>query len=282
MSITNSKIYYINTENKLSGTSSRFSYSIPIPVGSEFDRCVVLQCAVPISFYLVQDGFNQFLLTETIKGTVNTTVITIPPGNYDYVTFANIITTLLNKASSLAYTVTFLEAQLKYSFSTTNDAGEQITFTFNSHLSQQFGFDKHSVNNFPILGNDSLVSANLLNFATEGTIFIHSDITNELTDVLQEIYTTSTNSIISYQLTTSIDAYSKKLRTTGSNVFNFYITNEEDEELRLQGQDCLITLLLYKSDNFTEMFRKFVSWSIQSQDEKNNKYNKQNMEVRNI
>ena len=133
-----------------------------------------------------------------------------------------------------------------------------------------------------MLGNDTVVSTNLLDFSTESTIFIHSDMTNELNDVLQEIYTTNVGSIISYQLTTSIDAYSKSLKATSSSVFNFYITNEENEELLLQGNDCLITLLLYKSDNFTDMFRKFLSWSVQTDEEKKNKYSITNLNVRNL
>lgn len=283
MSIQSSRIYYINTENRLSGSTSNFQYNVQIPPNSGFDRCVVLQASVPISFYLIQDGYNTFLLRETSAANPhNDVTITIPPGNYTKDSLPAVVTPLLDTASQnqYKYTFSYQDAQQKYVYSVNNDAAVSVGFIFNSHLSQQFGFDKNSINMFPAAADAELSSTNVLNFAVEGTIFIHSNITNELTDVLQEVYTTTTNTIVQYQLSTNIDAYSKQLRSTGSNVFQFYITNEEDEELILQGQDCLITLLLYKSDNFTDLFRKFVNWSVQSDDEKKNLYSKPNMDIR--
>jgi uncharacterized protein YjgD (DUF1641 family) len=81
-------------------------------------------------------------------------------------------------------------------------------------------------------------------------------------DVLQEVYASSNNLIINYQLTTGLDACSKTLKSTNADSFHFYLTNEENEEIIIQGSDVLITLLLYKSDDFTDMFKKFVKWSV--------------------
>ena len=181
MSITSSKIYYINTENKVSGTNSRFAYKIPIPVGSQFDRCVVLQASVPVSFYLIQDGFNSFILTEIVKGVTHTQVITVAPGNYTSTSFAVLLSSILTKASGFGYSynVVYQKAQIKYLYYVNNNPGDQISFQFNSHLSQQCGFNKISTINFPMLGNDAVLSTNLLDFSTESTIYIHSDMTNE-------------------------------------------------------------------------------------------------------
>ena len=69
------RIYYINTLNKLEGANENFSYTLGIPEHQLYNRVVVLSASVPNSFYLIQDDFNTFILSE--NGT--DTVITITP-----------------------------------------------------------------------------------------------------------------------------------------------------------------------------------------------------------
>lgn len=263
MSISNSRIYYINTEYKTTGSNSRFSYQIQIPQHADFDRVCVLQASIPLSFYLVQNGTNTFILSEL---GVNTT-ITVPYGNYNYQTFMTAIIALLNEATSQGwvYTMTFSSLTAKYTINVSGNSG-QPTLTFSSHLSKQFGFEKNSSNTF---SENSLVSVNTVNFIPESTIYIHSDIIEDENDILQEVY--SNNSVpysqVVYQLSTNVEAYSKKLRTSTADNFNFYLTNEEDEELLVNGQDVLITLLLYKKDDFTDIFKNFISWTVQKSED---------------
>jgi hypothetical protein len=253
----NSRIYYINSENKESGTNSRFNYRIQIPDNSGFNRVCVLQASIPASFYLVQDGYNTFTVTEGIA----TRTITIDAGNYNISTFPTAVLALLN-TGTFVYTMTISTRTAKFTYGVTGNSGVQPVFTFDSHLSQQFGFDKVSVNTF---AGDALTSVNVVNFIPEGTIYIHSNIVSDETDVLQEIYSNNTVpfSNITYQLSTSPDTYSKRLSTTHSNTFEFAIRDEEDDELLMNGQNLLITLLLYKKDDFTSYFKRFIQWTIQ-------------------
>ena len=101
MSILNSRIYYINTENKASGTNSNFTYNIKMPVDSDFDSVCVLQASIPLSFYLVQDGVNTFTLRETFNGSTWNRTVTIPIGNYNYQTFQQTILNLLHSNGPL-------------------------------------------------------------------------------------------------------------------------------------------------------------------------------------
>ena len=271
MSILSQKIYFINTVNKLEGRNGDFKYEINIPQTENFDRVCVLQASIPLSFYLVQDGVNTFILRESINGNNFDRTITIPIGNYNYQTFQETIINLLNSNSptGLTYSCTYSKPQAKFTWSAVvRPPPLYIAYTgtfsliFNSHISQQFGFDKVSTNTSV---NQSLTSENTVNFIPESTIYIHSDISDSDTDILQEVYSNNTvpYSQVTYQLTTNVEAYSKKLKTDRQNAFRFYITNEEGDILNTNGQRVLLTLLIYKKDNFTSYFREFISWFVQ-------------------
>jgi hypothetical protein len=249
-----SRIYYINTENRLSGNHSNFTYKLQIPANSEFNRVCVLQASIPVSFYLIQDGYNTFTVQENVAR-----IITIPAGNYNAQNFIPVLVNLLNTGTFI-YSATLDYKTAKYTFTvSSNDL--QPSFIFSSHLSQQLGFNKNSTNTF---SGDTLKSINTLNFIPEGTIYIHSDLVDDETDVLQEVYANNTipfsNCI--YQLKTDVNTYSKKLRTNASNVFRFYLCNEEDNELNLNGQNLLITIMLFKKDDFTDIFKKYIKYIV--------------------
>ena len=261
MSIGNGEIYYVNSEYKSSGTDSNFKYEINIPQNENYDRVCVLQASIPMSFYLVRDGMNSFTMVEF--GIEK--VVSIPIGNYNYQTFQTAALSAMNDAATTGwvYSVSFSSSTGKYTWKVTGNSG-QPSFIFDGHLSQQFGFNQISTNVFT---SDVLVSTNSVNFIPEPTIYIHSDICVGKTDILQEIYSnnTMTFSQIIYQLKTSVDAYAKKLRTTGNNTFTFFITDADNHELNTNGQKILLTILLYKKDDFSDVFKKYISWAVQKQ-----------------
>lgn len=259
MSITNGKIFYINSQYRETGSNSNFNYLLNIPQTERYDRVCVLQASIPLSFYLVREGINTFSLKEAGAAKV----ITVPAGNYNYQKFQVMITTLLNANATAGwvYSVTFNVSTGKYQFSVTGNTVQPI-LTFNNYLSQQFGFDKVSVNTF---SGNSIKSKNSVNFIPESTIYIHSDLCNEDTDILQEIYAnnTATFAQVTYQLSVPVDVYSKKLRTTNTNMFHFWITDEDNNELDTNGQNILLTILLYKKDEFSDRVINFISYIMQ-------------------
>jgi hypothetical protein len=266
MPISNSRIFYINSEFKTVGTNSNFSYEIKIPLSEGYDRVCVLQASIPLSFYLVQNGVNTFQLNEIPdSGIPILTTFTIPEGNYNYSNFMTVVTGLLNADTASRhnwiYAMAFDKLTGKYVYTVNGSSITGIELIFTSHLSQQFGFDKHSTNAFT---GTLLTSTNTINFVPESTIYVHSDICVSDNDILQEIYSNNTipYSQITYQLSTDIDAYSKPLRTAHADSFSFYITDEEGDELITNGQNVLFTLLLYKRDEFSSDFRKFASWIV--------------------
>lgn len=248
--------FIINSTNRLSGTDGNFSYELPIESSADYDSVVLLGCSIPKSYYIVQEGLNTFTIQEGLLfGTV-----TVPAGNYSYLSWIAIVTPLMNLASpnGWIYNITFPD------ISKTANTG-LFTYTVSGNTSQpsiittvnvyeQLGFARNSTNVFI---NNSLTSTSVINFTPETTLFICSDIAgNKADNVLQEIYDQNTLpfSYIVYQ-NTNFEAYSKALMNKGSRSFNFNITNENKQSMNLNGRNCLITLCLYRKENINDILR---------------------------
>jgi hypothetical protein len=264
-----SKLVYINSEQRQAGSSSNFSFQMTIPQGV-FDRVCVLQASIPQSYYIIENGINTFILREL---GVDTT-ITIPAGNYNVFSMATAVSTLLTTASlnlwiyKMTYPNSFTESNTgKYEFSVTGNGVNQPSLKFTNEVHEQFGFE---LNKYYPFVSGGLKSSNVVSFVPETRLFIHSDIGINYDDgdtILQEIYGNNVMplSVVSYQLTTDVSAYSKRIRSGLNNIYHFWVTNKNDDQIDLNGQDILITLLLYKRDNFTEVFKNFIQLQLLKQ-----------------
>lgn len=273
-----SKLFYINSELRSSGTSDNFTYSLSIPDNQKFDRVCVLQASIPQSYYIVASNSNTFTLIELGVPTT----ITIPIGNYNVNNFALVITTLLNSSSpnlwtyQMVYPLSVNNSNMgKFNFTVTGSGGSQPSLFFATEVHEQFGFNLNTTNTFV---GGILTSSNVVSFVPETRIFIHSDLGINFDDgdsVLQEIYGNNSIplSMMSYQLTTDPSAYSKKIRSGNDNFYRFWITDKNDTPIQLNGQDIMITLLAYRKDNFSELFRTYVQHQILSNDVASNSSN---------
>ncbi len=266
--VLNRRIYTVNTIDRLSGTSENFAYQLPIPHDSGFDRVVVLNVSIPVSFYLIQEGINTFHIRE---GGVDR-LITLPPGNYSAKVFILTLVPLLNTGAPAGWIYSMslpnqnLEAGTgKFTYTVTGNATQPIIICTNQ-VNEQLGFAMNSLNNFV---GGKLISSTVLNFGSESTLFLHSDIaTNGDSDILQEIYTANSIpfSFITYQCTAP-DLYSKELNTNQSDKFHFTLTNEKNQILNLHGVDMQITLALYKSDRTNELIERYIRYKVHSEPE---------------
>lgn len=256
-----SKMFYINGASRLTGTNSNFTHSIQIPSNSEFDRVVILQLCVPASMYVVPANYNTFVLTE---GSTSIT-IAIPPGNYNANSFLIVLKDLLNHSSpnGLTYNITYpnsFNSANTGKFTYTVTGSSTVSFTFSTNLYEQFGFYDNSVNTF-VAG--ALVSANVIKFYQQDCIFIHSDIcSNSEQAILQECYFNNTNLSNMTYMCPDPQAYSKKLNTNKANVYTFSITDEIGREIDLNGLNWGATLLLFKRDDFTEVFKTYMKYNL--------------------
>lgn len=263
--ITKRKFFYINSRNRISGTDSNFSYNLEMNKNEEYDHAVVLQCSIPKSYYLIETGYNTFILKE---GIVETTV-TVPVGNYNRDSFKTLVQTLLNTASPnlWTYTVTYPNTRNasdtgKFTFTVSGNGGSQPQLIFTDACFEVLGFDENSTNTFVA---DSLTSSNVIKLQSEDTLYIHSDlISNGEDNILQEIYANGdpSYSSINYQCT-AIEAYGKVISTKGSNIYNFYLTNEDDQAIDLNGLNLNITLLLYKQNDIYDLMKLYLKYLIE-------------------
>jgi hypothetical protein len=260
--IESSRIFYVNGAYRETGTSANFTYSFNIPDNEKYDRCVVLQASIPLSYYLIQNGYNTFTLNEGVQSVT----ITIPQGNYSISSFMSVLASLLNTASpnGFIYAMStpnqYTSASTgRYTFTVSNNSGIQPAFIFTSYMTEVFGFNLNSTNNFI---SNTLVT-NVLNFIPENGLYLHSDMVIGDSDILQEIYSNNTVpfSIITYSCA-NIESYSKPLATTDTNSFRFTLTNELDQIMELNNQNMLLTVMLYKKNNVDSIFKRFIEYSL--------------------
>lgn len=253
------RIYYINSNNRISGTHSNMLYKLDLHDLNP-DRVAVLACNIPKSYYLIQDGSNTFTLDEN----GNQATITITPSNYSRTTLLNVVKTALNASSPLGYTydisvpATSIGDTGFYTFTVTGNAGIQPDFIFGSNnLHETLGFEADTTYSFV---GDTLTSVDVIKLQKEDTIYIRSNMcTNGMDNILQEIYSTSNSdfsNIVYYN--PDVQMYSKKLTSNNDNIFNFYLTNENGEPMDLNGQNWQMTLIVYKNDDrFYRLFKEF-------------------------
>lgn len=252
-------LFYVNSNDRISGTSSDFMYSLQFDNTKSYDRVGVLQCSIPVSYYLIEQGQNTFIL---IEGTHNITII-VPPGNYNRkslsVTLASILTS--SSVSGWTYTCTYPSTgttvdQGLYNYGVSGNSS-QPSFKFGIYCYEALGFNENSTNVFV---SNSLNSTNVIKLTPQDQLFLHSDIgQNKNDDILQDIYASGTSnySTILFQ-NFDVEAYSKTLVSITNSVFRFYLTDANDNVINLNGQNLCITLILYKKNTTWDIINRFI------------------------
>lgn len=241
-----SRTLYINSKNRTHGDSTDFSVQLDLPREIEFDRVVCLAASIPKSFYLIGHD-SIFYLNEGILQAA----ITMPRGNYSLSAFKSTVISLLNAHSPNNWTY-----NVSYPARSSTDTGKlrytvsgntsQPSLQFTEKLYEQFGFDKNSTNQFTL---GTLDSTNVINLQKESTLYIHSDMCDSGNDnILASVYANDSTDFgsITYKYQ---DAHveSKKLVSNKSNTFRFYLTDEDEVPINLNGQNWVMTLLFFKS-----------------------------------
>ena len=272
------RFFYLTSGNLLNESTNTFQAVIQLPDYQDFDRISLTQASIPISYYVVQQGFNTFNLIEGNS----TILITLVPANYNALSFATIVSGLMTAASlnSLTYTITYPSSFTapqtgKFTY-TVNSSGISVSMAYpqKSSISAQFGFNTGSTVSFIRgSGSSTLVSANVINFIPENTLLIHSNLVqDEYTDVLQEIY--SFNSA-PFQNLTFLNpdplAYSKRLSSNKLQSVTFSITDEFSNPVYLNGLDMVLTIMIYKDSDYYAKSEKFMKHELRKEIEAANK-----------
>ena len=258
-----SKIFYVNSLYRLSGTTGSFSFKLNIPAGTNFDRVCVLQANVPISYYMVPEGSNSFVLKE---GEITAT-ITVPVGNYNVNSFNTILTGLLNTTSpngwtySMTFPTSFSQPSTgKYTYNVSGNGTTQPQFIITDSLFELLGFGENTTVTFV---DNTLTSERVVKFIPEDSLYLHSDIVDDENSILQELF--HDNSVPFGNATyvcPDVQGYSKKMKTNQSNVYTFSLCDEHGHQLNLNGIQMLFTLILFRRETFPEMIRSYMKYNL--------------------
>ena len=256
--IADKQIFYIDSNDRTSGTNGSFTYEMNI-LGT-YDYAVILQASIPKSYYLIQQGMNTFTLD---KNGMQATV-TIPIGNYDRSSFQSQLQQSLNNASlnGFAYTVSIPNLSVtadtgKYTFSVANNGGVQPQFIIGNYMFEQLGLEANTTYSF---STNQLESANVVKFQLEDTVYINSDlIGNKEDNVLQEVFALASQDYGNILwVCPDIEAFSKPIINGTGSIYKFWITDENGVPLDLNGQNVVFTLMLYKKENVYSVLRNLV------------------------
>lgn len=262
--IERKKIFYVNSANRNNGTDSDFTYVFDLLSSDIYDKVTVLQMIIPKSYYLIQEGYNTFTLVEN---GVNI-IITIPVGNYNRRSFQSVVQNILTSSSlnNWIYTISYSNSQTqtdngKYTYNVSGNSS-QPQFIFNTNLYEPMGFNKNSTNVF--VGNN-LVSTNVIKLQAEDTLYLHSDVcTNGNDSVLQEIFaSTGEASYANIHFENyAVESYAKNLVSNHKNIYRFYLTDENDQPINLNGQNFQFTIMFYKENNIYKLIKEFLKFEI--------------------
>lgn len=237
-------LVYVNSSFRTQGNSHDFiiDLSQQISPNNDFDSICLLNFTCPKSYYLIDEQNDTFTVTE---GIINT-VITVPSGNYDFISLRAVLQTLL-QACTFTYAVVANQVSGKYQFTVSNNTSQPI-FTFTTDSPHKvIGFDIGTYN----FSADTLTGPNIVNFQRTNTIELCSDIVKK--SIFASIIQNSPDfSNITYtEFNASLS--SQSLIKNNVNSVRFYLLDgNTGKPLLLNGLNFSFTFCIYKKNNYYE------------------------------
>lgn len=257
------RIYYVDSANRTSGTSTDFTITLPVPTDAPWDKVTLLECSIPQTYFLVVAPSNTMLLQEGAKYAS----VAIPPGNYSIESFAIVAGNALTASSPNGYTYAATWAAGDTSafngiLTYTSTAGlPAFIFPPESNLHEQFGFASASTNAFTLVsGVPTLVGTQISNFTNDSVIYVHLDACSTgYDDTLEAVYQQNTT-VLSYLFYQSTEAelHAKDLTTNRNNGFGFRLTDSTGTVIDLGGNDWNCTLLCFQENKFTDRIESLI------------------------
>lgn len=265
--IKTSQTIHINSKFRTHGTDDDFEYQIILNNSNQYTHVAVLSISIPKSYYLVPDGENTFVVLD--DGDYN--IVTIPPGNYTITSFLYVLNQLFQNGPGHLqhYSVTFPDSRTqaqtgKMSFHHVNSQHESSFIFGDNHLPEVMGFERGSTNNFILEQTHSyLVSTNICNFQRESTLFLHSNVAdNQQDDILLELFASGNADLsnINFENQGNLEEHSKLITSSQNNSYRFYLTDEYNKPINLNGINMLITLCFYQKEDISRLVRGYIKY----------------------
>lgn len=272
-SIYNRTKNYINSDYRISGSSSNFTYQIVIPNDQTYayDRVCVMNLRIPKSYYLINSTNNRFILNQ--NGVSTDVYMTV--GNYTINAFLIELKLRMDAVNgAYTYTVAIPNSATepdtgKIEFYSNNVLPSSLTFVVDnvnnpnssSKLADIMGFD---VGTTGIFSNTiTLYSTSVYHFHGYDTLFLKSNICSNHDNIMNnpillDINTSEGFFTDIYFTCPDIDGYSRELNTIDSGLYTFTLTDIEDNVIDLNGKEIVFSLVFYKFDNTNELTRELT------------------------
>ena len=238
-------IVYVNSVNRVRGTSSSFQVNLSSQIRSpnDYDSCALLAFTCPKSYYLFTSSNNEFIVTES----KTTTSLTIPVGNYSINTLVTALNTLL---STLNWTYTISQTNInttgKLTFTVSGNS-EQPIFDFSGSNSPyaQLGFDQTSYQ----FSSDTLTCVNVINLQLTNTVQLMTDMVekNLLATIIPD--NTDFSTIVFNEQNPSFVA--KRMVRSNVQSANFYLMDGNTGKIiDLNGLNFSFKFAIYKKNTY--------------------------------
>ena len=261
--------YNITSKSRISGSTNNFNINIQIPsdIINKINFVSISNISVPKSFYQIESGFNNFSLYEN-DNLIN---IILPSGNYSkpqlFTYLSNQMT--LQSLNNVLYNI--IDEQLLY------DTGK-IKITCDKPLViKKLLFQKNDI--YQYLGfnyekeyifTNEIISENIINLNSEDVLLLHSNICSSNnndqlvgSNVLCSIYTSGQKNY-SYIIKSYDMIYNMKPFINNS-IYNFYLTNEYNQDIDLNGIDFNFVLNIFTytpNNNFYKKVNDIINYSL--------------------
>ena len=254
---------------------SDFYINLDIPRDREYDSIVLLDAAIPKSYYMViSPGHNFIYLSEAAPRQK----VYIDQGNYNITSFMSAVGSALTAQSvvngnNYTYVLTYPDVSTYADtghITITTDAPPGTTalgFLNEYGMSVQMGFfttnyDGESITSYGFGDGGILTSNQVVNLQPAKSIYICCDaVSNGINNVLQAVQNQAvgTMNVATYQCTV-LEAWTQSYVGNKDNLFHFQLVDEFLEPINLNGQEWSANLLLYKRQTLFDKIKSFIQY----------------------
>ena len=261
---------HVDSDRKIYGTHSNFSYKIILPTG-EYNRVAVSSISIPKTLFYISSA--SFDLTED----GSTVTISLVDGNYTFNALRTVMATLLTTGSPNGYTYTCSipdenrePSTGKYTFNVSGNGAIQPTLTIpsDSRLYKALGFPADTAVSF---AGDTLVSTYVC-LLTISEIFLRTDlvrtaVNHEYSDNIASINITNISDFSSIAFQGSDLALTSKPMAdrlpTGGGIYQFVLTDNDERILDLKTNSGInIDLVFFKYDDTPDLIARYVKYRV--------------------
>jgi len=264
--------FYIDSADRLSGTSGNFEYKLNMQHDNNWDQMVLSSSSFPKSYFTVGPYNNTFELYEdnsvisNVPATYQTYEVTIPNGFYNAYDFAYTLKELLDAKSAVygnyrAYEIDFLPKTFKFDIIGSGGSYVPRLYFRDNSANLILGFLK--LTSYALSGvtfSEEVISAISVNFQFTNFISVKCSISSDIGKIGGDITVLAKIPVQNYQdganieyTMNNLDVLSKNISKATTSIVRFSLHDDEDRIIDFNEQDIQLVIMLYRHNPYFEM-----------------------------